>query len=151
MRRALTLLQVEKVMGWIVKDFRWMESIRKRCAYKTSNYEDGVNFSCFFCIMKGCFALKGSEETRTSAKTLGDTRVWTRDLSICSRMLYHWAISPYLSVDEASLNILIHWSRGKRVNHVNIDRFPSCDVANTPVFERSFPVTCDEEDRSRLH
>ena len=24
----------------------------------------------------------------------GDTRVWTRDLSDCSRMLYHWAISP---------------------------------------------------------
>ena len=24
----------------------------------------------------------------------GDTRVWTRDLSQCSRMLYHWAISP---------------------------------------------------------
>ena len=27
-------------------------------------------------------------------KTWGDTRVRTRDLSICSRMLYHWAISP---------------------------------------------------------
>ena len=27
-------------------------------------------------------------------KTSGDTRVWTGDLSICSRMLYHWAISP---------------------------------------------------------
>ena len=25
----------------------------------------------------------------------GDTRVWTGDLSICSRMLYHWAISPH--------------------------------------------------------
>ena len=25
---------------------------------------------------------------------LGDTRIWTKDLSICSRMLYHWAISP---------------------------------------------------------
>ena len=24
----------------------------------------------------------------------GDTRVWTRDLSQCSRMLYHWAVSP---------------------------------------------------------
>ena len=24
----------------------------------------------------------------------GDTRSWTKDLSICSRMLYHWAISP---------------------------------------------------------
>ena len=30
-------------------------------------------------------------------KILGDTRVWTRDLSICSRMLYHWAISPLVA------------------------------------------------------
>ena len=27
--------------------------------------------------------------------SIGDTRVRTRDLSICSRMLYHWAISPW--------------------------------------------------------
>ena len=24
----------------------------------------------------------------------GDTRIWTMDLSDCSRLLYHWAISP---------------------------------------------------------
>ena len=24
----------------------------------------------------------------------GDTRIWTRDLSDCSRLLYRWAISP---------------------------------------------------------
>ena len=27
-------------------------------------------------------------------KILGDTRIWTMDLSDCSRLLYHWAISP---------------------------------------------------------
>ena len=27
-------------------------------------------------------------------KKLGDTRSWTKDLPDCSRMLYHWAISP---------------------------------------------------------
>ena len=27
-------------------------------------------------------------------KFWGGTRVWTGDLSICSRMLYHWAIPP---------------------------------------------------------
>ena len=27
---------------------------------------------------------------------LGDTRIWTMDLSDCSRLLYHWAISPRL-------------------------------------------------------
>ena len=31
---------------------------------------------------------------RFKSKHRGDTRVRTRDLSICSRMLYHWAISP---------------------------------------------------------
>ena len=36
-------------------------------------------------------------------KSLGDTRVWTRDLSICSRMLYHWAISPTEKID-------FHWT-----------------------------------------
>ena len=25
---------------------------------------------------------------------IGDTRIWTMDLSDCSRLLYHWAISP---------------------------------------------------------
>ena len=29
-------------------------------------------------------------------KSEGGTRIWTRDLSICSRMLYHWAIPPYI-------------------------------------------------------
>ena len=29
----------------------------------------------------------------------GGPRSWTMDLSICSRMLYHWAIPPYISVD----------------------------------------------------
>ena len=33
---------------------------------------------------------------KTSKKSkIGDTRNWTRDLSICSRMLYPWAISPW--------------------------------------------------------
>ena len=27
---------------------------------------------------------------------IGGTQVWTRDPSICSRMLYHWAIPPHL-------------------------------------------------------
>ena len=30
-------------------------------------------------------------------KILGGTRSWTMDLSICSRMLYHWAIPPHIS------------------------------------------------------
>ena len=30
-------------------------------------------------------------------KLVGDTRSWTKDLPDCSRMLYHWAISPLSS------------------------------------------------------
>ena len=30
----------------------------------------------------------------TVKKVSGDTRIWTMDLSDCSRLLYHWAISP---------------------------------------------------------
>ena len=36
----------------------------------------------------------------------GGTRVWTGDLSICSRMLYHWAIPP--------------WTLGKNVRSKNV-------------------------------
>ena len=39
-------------------------------------------------------------------KTRGDTRVWTGDLSICSRMLYHWAISPMNRQNKKQLKIL---------------------------------------------
>ena len=50
-------------------------------------------------------------------ENLGDTRVWTGDLSICSRMLYHWAISPCLwelesafcIISRRKLSIWVHW------------------------------------------
>ena len=35
---------------------------------------------------------------------VGDTRIWTMDLSDCSRLLYHWAISPrWLPTDKGQL------------------------------------------------
>ena len=33
----------------------------------------------------------------------GDTRIWTMDLSDCSRLLYHWAISPAVTVKPTSV------------------------------------------------
>ena len=38
---------------------------------------------------------------------LGDTRIWTMDLSDCSRLLYHWAISPrpMLEVWSAQIHV----------------------------------------------
>ena len=35
-------------------------------------------------------------------KLLGDTRIWTMDLSDCSRLLYHWAISPHVENNVSS-------------------------------------------------
>ena len=40
-------------------------------------------------------------------KSLGDTRIWTMDLSDCSRLLYHWAISPD-SVSRDNVGKSIH-------------------------------------------
>ena len=43
--------------------------------------------------------------TDTKTKTeWGGTRVWIGDLSICSRMLYHWAIPPLLNFSSAFLS-----------------------------------------------
>ena len=36
--------------------------------------------------------------------TQGSARIWTRDLSICSRMLYHWATPP-LQVCQYAMNL----------------------------------------------
>jgi hypothetical protein len=54
---------------------------------------------------------------RNIKKTIGDTRVWTKDLSICSRMLYHWAISPYI-ITYALQTILMN-KKNKAFNKQN--------------------------------
>ena len=38
----------------------------------------------------------------------GGTRIWTRDLLICSQMLYHWAIPP-LSVNYVKITWFHDW------------------------------------------
>lgn len=43
-------------------------------------------------LPKTFFPKKGRKTKNFS----GDTRIWTMDLSDCSRLLYHWAISPEL-------------------------------------------------------
>ena len=42
-------------------------------------------------------------------KLKGDTRIWTMDLSDCSRLLYHWAISPGLQKPVFRSAQHIHW------------------------------------------
>ena len=46
----------------------------------------------------------------------GDTRSWTKDLSICSRMLYHWAISPLREreMEFFSFKTTITWQNTRR-------------------------------------
>ena len=40
-------------------------------------------------------------------KYSGDTRIWTMDLSDCSRLLYHWAISPQCSLTETEKQVAV--------------------------------------------
>ena len=51
---------------------------------------------CHQLISKKRLFSSGSRfvEHRGHKKFSGDTRIWTMDLSDCSRLLYHWAISP---------------------------------------------------------
>ena len=57
----------------------------------------------------------------TSKIKQGDTRNWTRDLSICSRMLYPWAISPSVS---RSGNLFIN-NRGGFIHQINCSNSPN--------------------------
>ena len=53
-------------------------------------------------------------ETFSWDEKLGDTRLRTRDLSDCNRMLYHWANSPeYSKSTKHSVCTRIHWT-GKK-------------------------------------
>ena len=45
-----------------------------------------------------------------STKNKGGTRVWTGDLSICSRMLYHWAIPPWSLTSDSEKYSLSSYS-----------------------------------------
>ena len=40
-------------------------------------------------------------------RDVGDTRSWTKDLPDCSRMLYHWAISPLYRRGVSLLDIYL--------------------------------------------
>ena len=40
--------------------------------------------------------------TKWATTPQGNTWIWTKDRSICSRLLYHWAISPYICVHQES-------------------------------------------------
>ena len=51
-------------------------------------------YNVFFLSESSVLSRSMSFFSSISKSIQGDTRVWTRDLSDCSRMLYHWAISP---------------------------------------------------------
>ena len=59
---------------------------------------------CIDWVIISDIKINKKNEKRMKIKKLGDTRVWTRDLSICSRMLYHWAISPSFYKSETLEN-----------------------------------------------
>ncbi len=55
----------------------------------------------FFYLVLFSFEISSGEKK----SLLGDTRIWTRDLPDCSRVLYHWAISPIVLETAGKLTL----------------------------------------------
>ena len=90
--------------------------------------------SSFFPRDKHVHIAISTSSRRKMKKTVGGNRSWTGDLSICSRMLCHWAIPPTLLVMDLKLcvdydnlhgllfkSILWSWSVLQRHWRTNMD------------------------------
>ena len=86
---------------------RWVVYQNLRLVRRTGEHQSHPNdysSSCKLCTALGLWAYKRVATTihsgkaykikRNEAKKVGGNRDWTSDLSICSRMLYHWAMPP---------------------------------------------------------
>ena len=92
-----------------------------------------------------------------NAKSLGDTRIWTKDLPDCSRLLYHWAISPayiYLIITYIQIFITsIVPDNEKKSKSNKYDVFKKNSYTRSVVFERGlYAVQCSTSTaRWRVH
>ena len=68
-----------------------------------------VHVCCRRRVGWGSFIETEERIWQSMPKNIGDTRVRTGDLSICSRMLYHWAISPWKLTIDKILTIYIYY------------------------------------------
>ena len=72
-------------------------------------------FVCLTCVEKRFFMVK-----------IGNIRTWTGDLSICSRMLYHWAMFPKLDITNLHLYfIYVHavWPKKALLKYHEVSGF----------------------------
>ena len=94
---------------------KWQDKIPKKCDCGLYNEDSGRNK----LIVTGW---------KVKKKKKGGTRIWTGDLSICSRMLYHWAIPPD---DETASNRGVQRRCGNavtvQVNRMQLKGSPSDD------------------------
>ena len=67
----------------------------------------------------GSNSLRDLRRKKKKKRFEGGTRIWTGDLSICSRMLYHWAIPPLYS-----LYVHVHSSKASRVCEEVFRKYP---------------------------
>ena len=85
---------------------RWLSTSRAQSPCTQTILLDGnhllLSVTKLILLSSSTVAQVNALERFLEIKKLGDTRDWTRDPSDCSRMLYHWAISPSISwIDEA--------------------------------------------------
>ena len=86
---------------------RWVVYQNLRLTRRTLEHQSHPNYSsssCKLCTALSLWAYTGGATTiylrkaykikHNKAKKVGGNRDWTSDLSICSRMLYHWAMPP---------------------------------------------------------
>ena len=72
---------------------------RKEFINKVNHINSGIDFSLEYKMRRLLRCLNRTDEVLVKQFSLGGTRSWTMDLSICSRMLYHWAIPPLMIVN----------------------------------------------------
>ena len=78
---------------------------------------------------------KGINKKGEKKKIEGGTRIWTMDLSICSRLLYHWAIPPHLL--KSALNAVL-----KQAAYVRNDvTLHICTLVTFEVFYKNMFLT----------
>ena len=71
-------------------------------------------FVCLFVFLVFCVLVCG-----WLWKSEGGTRVWTGDLSICSRMLYHWAIPPISPLSQVHISNTTPYHNTFNYKHYN--------------------------------
>jgi hypothetical protein len=69
-------------------------------------------------------------------KKLGPTQIWTGDLSICSRLLYHWAISPETPLENTGFEPVASRMQSGRSTTELIPRLSMIESRQTSLLQR---------------